>query len=184
MLQYLPVAIQEVGAGARHTAAERSLLNHGRLPLQTGFHLGLTWSAEFGAVGPKHFDAVVCRGVVARRHHQATSRPQLADQQRNRRRRTKTKGPHIATGRRQTGRQGRHHHAAAGPGVHPDQNRAFRLQNPANPIAHLKTQGWGENGAGEPTDPIGSKPWRSVTESGADRGARLLNHGSQSWTAP
>ena len=184
LLQHLSVAIQEIGAGSRHTAAECCLLSHGRLPLQTGFHLGLTGGAEFGAIGPKHFDAVVCRGVMAGGDHQAAGGPQLADQQRNRRRRTEPKGPHIATSGRQAGRQGSNHHAAAGPGVHPDQNRTFRLQNPTDPIAHLKTQGGGENRAGEPTDSIGSKPWRSVTESGADRGTRLLNHGSQSWTAP
>jgi hypothetical protein len=71
--------------------------------------------------------------------HQAAGGPQLADQQRNRRRRTEPKGPHIATSGRQAGRQGSNHHAAAGPGVHPDQNRTFRLQNPTDPIAHLKT---------------------------------------------
>ena len=80
LLQHLPVAIQEIGAGSRHAAAKSSLPNHGCLPLQTGFHLGLTWGAEFGAIGPKHFDAVVRRGVMAGGDHQATGGTQLANQ--------------------------------------------------------------------------------------------------------
>ena len=78
---------------------------------------------------------------MACRNHQAAGGAHLTDQQRDRRRGTEPEIPDIATRCRQSRRQRRHQHAAAGAGIHPDQHRTVGLENATNPVADLETKG-------------------------------------------
>ena len=117
------------------------------------------------------------------RNHDATSGSVFTDQQRNCRCRTETQLPDITTRCGESSRQGRNQHAAAAAGVHADQDRTFRFENPSEPEPHLKAESRCQVDSGKTTDPICTEAWCSFPEGGSDRSRCRLNHGSHSWTA-
>ena len=159
------ISLQQIIALAAHAAANnRAMLKITPKPCLDSC---LAIRMQFGAIGIEHLDAVVRRGVMAGRHHQAPCGTNLPNQEGNCRRGAETKGPNIAAARRQSCGQSRNEHAAAAAGIHPDQNRSVLLQHLSHPVAHLQAESRRQHRSRMPANSVGPETGSSGTEAGS-----------------